>query len=119
MNSGWTPLKAIRAKCLECMNGSTKAVRECWTPDCIIYLYRMGATPKDASRELLSIIRRFCLNCVSSPGEVRTCDAEVTDDHYTACPFHPYRMGRRPKAKAERSLISLCEEESRPHAQKT
>ena len=40
-----TPIKAIRAKCLECSNHQPKEVRECYIPECPIYPYRMGTNP--------------------------------------------------------------------------
>ncbi len=48
MTKRLTPLKAIRAKCLDCSCGSTKAVRECPITDCPLYLYRMGKNPNRA-----------------------------------------------------------------------
>ena len=45
-----TPIKAIRAKCLDCCAGSPHEVRLCPCEDCPIYPYRMGRRPKkDAS----------------------------------------------------------------------
>ncbi len=41
-----TPMKAIRAKCLECSNGQPKEVRLCPCKDCALYPYRMGHRPK-------------------------------------------------------------------------
>lgn len=40
-----TPMKAIRAKCLDCC-GSAAEVRRCSVPDCALYPYRMGHRPK-------------------------------------------------------------------------
>lgn len=37
-----TPLRAIRAKCLDCSAGSAKEVRECVMLDCPLYPYRLG-----------------------------------------------------------------------------
>ena len=45
-----TPLKAIRAKCLDCSNGQIVEVRECVIPDCPLYPYRMGIRPKTAEK---------------------------------------------------------------------
>lgn len=42
-----TPIKAIRAKCLECCCGQAKEVRECEIKKCALYPYRMGHRPKD------------------------------------------------------------------------
>lgn len=44
-----TPLKAIRANCLECCCGQRKEVRDCQIFDCALYAYRMGRRPVRAS----------------------------------------------------------------------
>lgn len=41
-----TPMKAIRAKCLECSNESFNEVRFCPASDCPLYAYRFGHRPK-------------------------------------------------------------------------
>ncbi len=43
-----TPIKAIRAKCLDCMCGQPKEVRLCPMTDCSLYPYRMGKNPNRA-----------------------------------------------------------------------
>lgn len=40
-----TPLKAIRAKCLDCMCDQAQEVRLCPCEDCALYPYRMGHNP--------------------------------------------------------------------------
>lgn len=40
-----TPIKAIRAKCLDCCCGSAKEVELCPIPDCSLYPYRFGKNP--------------------------------------------------------------------------
>jgi hypothetical protein len=40
-----TPIKAIRAKCLDCCCGQPKEVRLCTIPDCPLYVYRFGKNP--------------------------------------------------------------------------
>lgn len=40
-----TPLKAIRAKCLDCMCGSAHEVRLCPSADCALHQYRLGHRP--------------------------------------------------------------------------
>ena len=47
-----TPLRAIRAKCLECSAGSPKEVRECVMLDCPLYPYRLGKSPNRKPRIL-------------------------------------------------------------------
>ena len=41
-----TPVKAIRAKCLDCCCGNTAEVRRCPAVKCALYPYRMGKRPK-------------------------------------------------------------------------
>lgn len=41
-----TPIKAIRAKCLDCSCGSFKEVRLCPCKKCALYPYRFGHRPK-------------------------------------------------------------------------
>lgn len=41
-----TPLKAIRAKCLDCCCWQPTEVRLCPVKDCPLYPYRMGHNPR-------------------------------------------------------------------------
>ena len=41
-----TPMKAIRAKCLDCCCGSFHEVRLCTAEKCPLYPYRFGKRPK-------------------------------------------------------------------------
>jgi len=41
-----TPLKIIRAHCLECGNGSYRKVKECKAKDCLFYFFRLGLNPR-------------------------------------------------------------------------
>ncbi len=41
-----TPVKAIRAKCLDCSCGQVKEIRECPVMTCPLWPYRMGKRPK-------------------------------------------------------------------------
>lgn len=41
-----TPLKSIRAKCLECSCGQAKEIRLCVMKKSPLYPYRMGKRPK-------------------------------------------------------------------------
>lgn len=40
-----TPIKAIRAKCLDCSGKSPSEVRKCESNDCPLFPYRMGKNP--------------------------------------------------------------------------
>ena len=41
-----TPIKAIRAKCLNCCCDHPSEVRNCTVKNCALYPYRMGHRPK-------------------------------------------------------------------------
>ncbi len=45
-----TAQKAIRAKCLDCANGSATEVRHCPIKDCPLYPYRFGMRPDTAEK---------------------------------------------------------------------
>lgn len=47
-----TPIKAIRAKCLDCSGGSSREVERCVNKDCALYPYRKGHNPRIQKREL-------------------------------------------------------------------
>jgi len=40
-----TPLRAIRAKCIDCWVGNSAEVRRCETEDCSLWQYRFGKNP--------------------------------------------------------------------------
>ena len=42
-----TPVKSIRAKCIDCCCGDLREVRECPIKNCPLWPYRMGRRPKD------------------------------------------------------------------------
>lgn len=44
-----TPLRAIRARCIDCCGGSYSEVRLCPCSDCPLFLYRLGKRPKSAN----------------------------------------------------------------------
>lgn len=46
-----TPLRAIRAKCLDCVCGQAKEVRLCPSRKCPLFPYRMGHKPRGGNGE--------------------------------------------------------------------
>ena len=40
-----SPIKAIREKCIDCMNGSRNEVKLCPSEDCPLYPFRFGKNP--------------------------------------------------------------------------
>lgn len=47
-----TPIKAIRAKCLDCSAGKSTEVERCPIKDCPLYPFRKGHNPRIQKREL-------------------------------------------------------------------
>ncbi len=47
-----TPMKAIRAKCLDCSCYQVNEVKLCSTINCPLYAYRLGKNPYRVKREL-------------------------------------------------------------------
>lgn len=50
-----TPIKAIRAKCIDCCGGQKAEVRLCPCTDCTLHPYRMGRRPKDEEQEAFGV----------------------------------------------------------------
>ena len=46
-----TPMKAIRAKCLDCCCGSSEEVKLCPCEKCSLWVYRLGTNPFIQKRE--------------------------------------------------------------------
>ena len=40
-----SPIKAIRAKCIDCSGGNKAEVRKCVIPECPLFPFRMGKNP--------------------------------------------------------------------------
>lgn len=47
-----SPLKAIRANCLQCVGGSSNEVKLCTSKTCYLYPFRFGKNPYLKKREL-------------------------------------------------------------------
>lgn len=50
MKIGNSPLRAIRAQCLDCVCGSYKEVELCPATECPLYRFRFGQMPETAAR---------------------------------------------------------------------
>ena len=85
-----TPIKAIRAKCIDCSGFELKRVRECPFDGindeaCPLYPLRMGK----GGRATLKKIRNYCLWCCNGQWlEVKLCPS-------LKCPLWVYRFGKR------------------------
>lgn len=73
-----TPLRAIRANCLDCMGGNAAEVRRCPVERCPLYSYRMGHNPA-AKRELTETEREAVKARLSSARIAQQTKTELTD----------------------------------------
>jgi len=90
MSKTKSPLKSIRAFCLDCCGGSANEVRLCVSKNCVLYPFRFGKLPDPAGKPLVKVIRAYCLGCLGGiASEVKQCTG-------TNCPLHPYRFGKNP-----------------------
>jgi len=74
-------LQSIRIFCVQCMGGNTHCSTDCPAVKCKLYPYRLGKGGGSKG----TVIRKYCLECVGSPSEVKNC----TD---LDCPLYPYRL---------------------------
>jgi len=82
-----TPIRSIRAKCLDCSGGDMVAVRNCQSATCSLHAFRMGKS----GRTTLIYIRSYCLwCCLESRALVKACAS-------ASCALWQYRFGTRPK----------------------
>ena len=49
-----TPIKSIRAKCLDCTCNQYDEIRYCTVINCALYPYRMGKKPDQATLDTLN-----------------------------------------------------------------
>lgn len=59
------PLKAIRAKCLECCGGSPKEVRLCSDAACALHPFRKGQNPFPQRKKSLSLAAQTANQAIS------------------------------------------------------
>ena len=65
MNKLKTPVKAIRAKCLDCSGFQPSEVRKCEDAGCPLFAYRLGKNPSRAR-----IGKNTGQSCVKTPAEL-------------------------------------------------
>lgn len=74
-----TPLRAMRAKCLDCCCGSAKEVRLCPMPECPLYAYRLGKDPARSGKGgNIAALRKFAV----SEGAVFAPTASDDPEHH-------------------------------------
>jgi hypothetical protein len=74
----YSPMRAIRAKCLDCSGGSKKEVELCQVKDCPLWCFRSGRNPP---RDPQSVQARTTLSKLTMD---QLADARYTKDHLGA-----------------------------------
>ena len=72
-----TPIKAIRAKCIECSGGNRVEADRCQIKDCSLYAYRHGKSPNRKPRVLTEEQREKMRINLERAREKRFQDAEA------------------------------------------
>jgi len=101
-----SPLKAIRAYCLDCVGGVAAEVRKCtgqlvsnenWT--CPLHPFRFGKGRKSGIKSTLSPIKAIAKNCLwccgGSATERQLCCSQI-------CCLKPFREGKNPFVSEKR-----------------
>lgn len=66
------PLKAIRAKCLDCCSGHVSEIAHCPIQTCALHPFRMGRNPFRAKREMTDAQRAEASARLARAREART-----------------------------------------------
>jgi hypothetical protein len=102
-----TPLRALKAHCVECCNGSFAEVRACPATSCALWLFRLGRRPTTAEKAVadlrvyplerdltgasaLRAVRRRCVDCSGNS------DAAARSCAFSSCSLHAFRFGTNP-----------------------
>jgi len=79
-----TPMRALRAKCLDCSGGSPMEVKYCVIPECPLWAYRFGKRPEGVESKYLDP------DYVKAAGLQQCCDQLVREcgDSFKGTPFY-------------------------------
>ena len=67
-----SPLKAIRANCLQCVGGSAYEVRTCTAKNCYLFPFRFGKNPYTKKRKMTEEQRAEAADRLRKASERRT-----------------------------------------------
>lgn len=84
-----TPLKSVRAYCVECSGGNAREVKHCPVEKCALHPIKSGKNGGKV-KSVVGAIRKRCVDCAGgSRKAIEQCDL-------IECPLWPYRFGRNP-----------------------
>ena len=73
-----SPLKAIRAKCLDCSVDAVSEVRDCSIRDCALWPFRMGKNPFRKKREMTDEQKKEAVERLAKARAKREVEAKKT-----------------------------------------
>jgi hypothetical protein len=73
----YTPIKAIRKKCLDCCCGSSREVEHCPVNDCSLYPYRLGKSPTRKGRQLSEEERKAASERLARARAIKRPDSDL------------------------------------------
>ena len=85
------------------MGGGYKAVTECPSQTCPLWLDRSGKRRK--GQRPLKAIRDFCIQCTGGPEEVKKCTGRML--YEPDCQLHRYRFGKNPRKRGQGRVQNL------------
>ena len=71
-----SPLKAIKAFCVDCMGGQPTYVKDCTSTNCPLYAFRMGKNPYN-TRQLTDEQRKAASERMKKVAEARKANKKV------------------------------------------
>ena len=74
------PVKAIRAKCLDCCCGNSAEVKLCPSTDCALHPFRLGKNPYRAARKMSEEEKAKCIERLSKGRKAAVLQQENTED---------------------------------------
>ena len=109
MEKTQSPLKSIRAFCVECQGGSFQGVSECADTACPFHPYRHGRALAKGKHSPTRACRAYCFKyCLpeARADDIRNCGGDTA--LLGPCPVFPFRMGKNPNiSKATREQHSI------------
>ena len=99
-----SPLKAVRAFCMQCQGNSSDGVAECNFADCPFYDYRHGVALPKGQHSPIRACKKYCheqcqAGAPSGSDEVKNCQGDKAI--LGPCPVFPYRLGKNPNVSEE------------------
>ena len=84
MEKHMTPVRAIRAKCLDCCAGSAHEVKLCTCPSCSLYPFRLGKNPNRTGKVNGGAFVAKNHGSTDDTADATTAEGNYTPEQFTA-----------------------------------